>query len=251
MLSVLRFGGIALVLVTSVLLLSAARAPGLLAQGNVSIEGRVTGVNTLSEPPTLSVVTDGGTGYIVRAPNVASIASAQIGSRFKATGTVTEGVFVAFAIEILPSGQQSGPPPKPQAVSQSESIVGIVTGLDTESSPPRVLLDTGAGVSLLVVLPGPGRVADLQIGETISVTGRNQGGQFQATSFAVLSRPSSGDDEDNDNHGGGDDNNENADDGNDNGGDDGDTDNDNSDADADDNNENNDDGDGDDNNENS
>ncbi|MFN0072307.1 MAG: hypothetical protein ACKVVP_12560, partial [Chloroflexota bacterium] len=160
---------------------------------------------------TMSVTTDGGTGYLVRAPNVASIAMAQTGSRFKATGSVVNGVFVATAIEILPATSNS----QPAAPIQQTPIVGIIIGLDTGANPPRVVIDTGAGTRLTVILPGASRVTDLQIGASITASGNRQGDVFTATSFTVLSQP--GDDQNENDDGNDNDDSADNDDSNDNG----------------------------------
>jgi hypothetical protein len=187
-----RLGGRGLFVFLCVVLLSAVTAPGLLAQ-TTEIGGRVTGVNTVNDPPTLTVTTESGTGYLVRAPSVASIATAGIGSRFLARGAVANGVFVATSIEIFPEGATA--PARPLAAAargQATTIVGVIVGLDTEQDQPRLALDTGSGKTLIVILPGPSRVSDLQIGASINLTGTFEGDEFKATGFAVLSRPDGG-----------------------------------------------------------
>jgi hypothetical protein len=177
---VMNVGRLALVTIMGLVVMSAMAAPALLAQGPTQIEGTVTGMNTTEDPPILTVTTDAGASYTLRAPDHSSVAAAQLGSRFRATGSVVGNTFIAGSVQLSDAGDPL--PALPLVGGQS----GVIDGADTASNPPRLLVSTGSGQRLLI-LPGQDRIGDIQLGATISFTGSPQADAFLVSEWVLLS----------------------------------------------------------------
>ena len=171
----------------SILSFNATRAPALLAQTRTPIQGTITGMNTTEDPPLFTVTTDDGASYRLRAPNFSSVAGAQLGSRFRAAGSMVDGTFVATFMQVADAGASL--PPVPIEGGQS----GVITGADTESNPPRLLVSVGGGSPLLLTLPGQDRASDIQLGATISFPRAPAGDAFQVNEWVILSYPNPND----------------------------------------------------------
>jgi hypothetical protein len=98
-----RLAALCLLVVLSLVLVNVANARGLLA--STTIEGRITAVNVANDTPVLSVTTDKGLGNLLRAPEDSTVSPTMKGSRIRATGTLTDGVFLATSVERLPARQ--------------------------------------------------------------------------------------------------------------------------------------------------
>jgi hypothetical protein len=94
--------------------------PGIQAQGFTQLAGTITGMNTTEDPPILIVTSDGGMSYRMRAPSLASVAAAQIGSHFRATGFVVGDTFVASSFQLVDATETA---PAPRILGGQEGII--------------------------------------------------------------------------------------------------------------------------------
>jgi len=190
--SIIRLGVLASF---SFLALVVLGVPAIQAQGFTQLAGTITGMNTTEDPPILAVIADGGTSYRMRAPSLASVAAAQIGSHFRATGFVVGDTFAASSFQIVDATETA---PAPRLLGGQE---GIIVGADTESNPPRVMVNSG-GASRLLTLPSADRIGEIQMGAVIRFNGSPRADGFQVSEWMIqnptdASRSSSDDDNDN------------------------------------------------------
>jgi len=161
------------------LALALVSAPGIQAQGFTQLMGTITGMNTTEDPPILAVTADGGMSYRMRAPNGSSVAAVQIGSRFRATGFVVGDTFVASSFQLVDAAETA---PAPRLLGGQE---GVIVGADTESNPPRVVVNS-SGASRLLILPSADRVGEIQMGATIWFSGAPRADAFQVSEWMIL-----------------------------------------------------------------
>ena len=191
MLRIVKTVSLAFLALFGFIALNAAMAPSLQAQGETQIEGTINGMNTVDDPPILAVTTSSGTNYLLRAPNFSSVAGAQIGGRFRATGAASGETFVASSIQL--SDANAKLPPQPVAGGRTATI----TGADTESDPPRLMVSVDGGAPMLLMLPGAANISDIQLDATISFNGSQQGNEYRVNDWVILSYPSGGDNDNN------------------------------------------------------
>ncbi len=147
-----------------------------------SIEGRITGLNTDTDPPIVAVRTNRGE-FLLQAPNRPSVVRARIGDRFRAVGTMSGDMFIATEFETFSPGSTAEVQPFPGG------IVGRVTALDTSSDPGRALVRLESGEMLMVISPGPAALAPVRVGDRITAIGERQGDTYRARDLAIVGRP--------------------------------------------------------------